>query len=331
MMKTGKSNKQNLGDASTADVFVKMSSGEDSASDRALLNEWKDRHPERQADYDDLSGLWQELDAYTVDLPSSLIKRYHSDIKTGGNKRRFYPWAAAASVAMFLVVLFMLPPLFDPEPEHYITGRGEQRLINMSDGSIVHLNSMTELEVSFDADHRTIKLLQGEAMFKVAHDPQRKFIVGTRNGDVQAIGTAFNINANSEQVTITVLNGTVMVSPREQGRKNGSEPTFASKGRQVVLGKDTLNTADTKNLEKVMAWTERKLVFSGESLQESLKKINRHSKHRLVVEDSRLKGLPLYGVFNMGDSRVLILALEQSMPVKAVAISDEVTLLIYKE
>lgn len=332
-MKTRQDKRPTLGDASATDAFVHMHSGETAAGDEALLTQWRAQHPDRQENYDDLAGLWQELDVYTADLPPALLKRYRPDTRLKRGSRRFPARAVAASIALFLALLAGLHPLFhaSPKPEHYVTGRGEQRSINLADGSTVQLNSLTELTVRFDNGRRAIQLPRGEALFTVARDPQRPFTVATRNGVVQAVGTVFNINTLPEEVIITVLDGTVMVSRRASERDAKPEPSFATGGRQVLLGKNTLRATEASNLEQVMAWTRNKLIFSGEPLSQSLKKINLHSRHRLVVEDSRLKTFPLYGVFNMGDTASLILALEQTMPIKAIRVSDEVTLLHYQE
>ncbi|MEP7246914.1 MAG: FecR domain-containing protein, partial [Gammaproteobacteria bacterium] len=74
---------------------------------------------------------------------------------------------AAALVASVLVLAGVY--MFGGHTRTYVTALGEQRALELEDGSVVHLNTSTRLEVEFREHERVVRLLSGEALFKVHH------------------------------------------------------------------------------------------------------------------------------------------------------------------
>ncbi len=104
---------------------------------------------------------------------------------------------------------------------------------------------------------------------------------------------------------------------------------IAVEGEQVSIDPSgTMQAVKKTDVEKIVAWTRGKLIFSGESLREAIEKVNRYSKHRIDLRDAELKELPLYGVFNAGDTAGFISALEQTYRLRAIEISKNRTLLV---
>jgi len=98
------------------------------------------------------------------------------------------------------------------ERNTYGTDLGEQRSITLPDGSIVDLNARSRIHVAYRKGERDIELLSGQALFRVAKDPTRPFIVSTDNARVRAVGTQFDIYRKSSGTTVTVLEGRVRVA-----------------------------------------------------------------------------------------------------------------------
>ena len=203
------------------------------------------------------------------------------------------------------------------------------------DGSVIHLSSLTTLEVNISSKQRNFKLLRGEALFTVAKDKKRKFIVHTNNGRVEAIGTEFNINIESKRTVLTVLEGTVLVDSlqkngRTQKKHEQVDSTIVTEFEQLLLGsEDDVIKIDGNTIKKSVAWIEGNLIFSGEPLHEALEKANLHSKHSIKIHDKNLKDVPLYGAFKMGDTEGLIQALTEALPIKAIKASENTTWITY--
>ncbi len=91
---------------------------------------------------------------------------------------------------------------------------GSRAVVQLSDGSVVHLNYGSKIKYpqKFIGDTREI-LLSGEGYFEVAHNPQKPFVVKTSGVNVKALGTVFNVMAypGEEKVNTTLVKGKVVV------------------------------------------------------------------------------------------------------------------------
>jgi transmembrane sensor len=105
----------------------------------------------------------------------------------------------------------------------YNTDIGERRSITLADGSTVDLNARSKLRVEFSNNERRVELLDGQALFQVAKDHSRPFIVASGEATVRAVGTQFDVNRKSGSTTVTVLEGRVAVySTAHAGSNTGS-------------------------------------------------------------------------------------------------------------
>ncbi len=92
------------------------------------------------------------------------------------------------------------------------TQAGEWRSVPLSDGSYVSATPYTRIRHDFSDDQRLITLVRGSAVFRVAKDPSRPFLVDAGIAVVTATGTQFGVERETDGVTVTVSEGTVVVS-----------------------------------------------------------------------------------------------------------------------
>ena len=174
--------------------------------------------------------------------------------------------------------------------ESYATAVGEFHRVTLDDGSLVSLNTNTQIRVVFTAKERRIELVRGEAQFDVAHDAQRPFLVSAGNTVVRAVGTAFVVRLRSEEsVDVLVSEGKVAINP--------PAPATVSAGQMALVRKDQVTTRAIDDITRRMAWTEGKLVFSGETLLEVVEEFNRYNHRQLVIADSAIAGRKISGAF----------------------------------
>jgi transmembrane sensor len=93
----------------------------------------------------------------------------------------------------------------------YATALGEQRSIQFEDGSTVELNSRSKIRVKYSKTERDVELIEGQALFHVAHDVTRPFIVAVGATRVRAVGTQFDVYKKSNGTVVTVVEGRVAV------------------------------------------------------------------------------------------------------------------------
>src|SRR5207249_1896122 len=120
------------------------------------------------------------------------------------------PIALAASFAAFaaLAGAWAWLELFS---YFYSTGVGEQRSIELADGSTVSMNSKSRIRLRYSQAERSVDLLEGQALFHVAKDHARPFIVKADDTRVRAVGTQFDVYERRSGTVVTVLEGEVAV------------------------------------------------------------------------------------------------------------------------
>lgn len=96
-----------------------------------------------------------------------------------------------------------------PTPLHYETARGQMLDVALADGSSLHLNGATSLDVTLEDHRRSVTMQRGEAYFDVAHLPDRPFTVTAGGSTTLVLGTAFNLDLATGGVRLAVYRGKV--------------------------------------------------------------------------------------------------------------------------
>jgi transmembrane sensor len=212
--------------------------------------------------------------------------------------------AACAALACVGVWLFRG---YLPSGDDFKTAVGEQRSITLADRSVVFLNTDSEVRLRWTARERHIDLLRGEARFQVAKNVARPFIVATREATVRAVGTVFNVRTGEAITQVAVLEGRVEVNadPKSQPAHNGSDMLLAA-GQRAAVTRQGVEADVGPPIERVAAWTERRLVFRGDPLGAVVAEFNRYRTQALVVDDPALAEVRINGVFELDDPASLL-------------------------
>ncbi|KIQ14824.1 hypothetical protein RT99_21425 [Flavobacterium sp. MEB061] len=155
---------------------------------------------------------------------------------------------------------------------------GKKFEVQLSDGTIVHLNSGTSLRypVQFIKNKSRQVFLTGEAYFEVAKDKAHPFTVNTQEVDVEVLGTKFNVNSYTEDTStdIVLVEGKVSLYKGQKTNENQVYLTPGLKGTNVK-GQPTITKAEV-NTDYYTAWVKGSLVFKNESFASIIKKLERH-------------------------------------------------------
>ena len=238
--------------------------------------------------------------------------------KAAGLKRRPVVWATAASVLLAVVAVLWVSNL--PKIDTYTTGLGEQRRLVLEDGSVIDMNTQSTLRVTYTDETRDVELTNGEALFTVAKDPDRPFVVASEHATVRAIGTQFNVQQRNGEVLVTVLEGRVAVehsSARNHSSVVGTvdeAPVELGAGDAAeVLPSVLIKTQAKVNTELTLAWTERRLIFENEPLSFVVAEFNRYNPRQLVIDDERLSQQRISAVFDADKPDALVRFLQQNV------------------
>jgi transmembrane sensor len=217
------------------------------------------------------------------------------------------------------------------------TERGERREMALSDGSVVQVDPETRLRLDYQPDTRRVILERGRALFHVARNANRPFLVQAHETTVRAVGTAFAVEQGTDAVVVTVAEGKVAVLPAgaPEGAKAvaagagtadssaAAQPGFAQASRPVprtaggghapaeilltaneqvtVAGSGTAAPVREVDSSRALAWAEGRLVFENESVARAVEQFNRYNRIQLTVNDPDLAHRSISGVFNAAD------------------------------
>jgi transmembrane sensor len=128
-----------------------------------------------------------------------------------GNWFRRRRWLAITASVGVIAILGGILAMLELSAPVYSTAFGEQRSIQFEDGSTVELNSRSKIRVKYSKQERDVELTEGQALFHVAHDAHRPFIVAVGATRVRALGTQFDVYKKSSGTVVTVVEGRVAV------------------------------------------------------------------------------------------------------------------------
>jgi transmembrane sensor len=321
-----------------ADWLAKLDSGKMSSADRRALKVWLTRDPDHVHALKSLASIWSDMDFLLNEFPVadktgtpvllSLLLRT--------KLRRTKQWSLAL-VTIFLCAIGLFVWMADQpvttETAFYVTSVGKRQVEKFSDGSSVHLNTNSMIESDYSKSARIVRLLRGEAMFDVAHDSARPFIVFAGDSEIKAIGTKFVVRMTSENIVVTVTDGQVQLSKRTKRSDTTvstqeQEVTVVSEGEEAEVH-DKIPTPQLKEiqddeLKRRLSWLDGQLIFNNERLEQVIKEISRYVPDRIIIDDAELRDVRISGRFVIGDTDALLEAIEVSFKVKADHVDDQI-------
>lgn len=215
-----------------------------------------------------------------------------------------------ALAASLLLVLGSVAWWLMDRPVTYTTERGEQEVATLDDGSRIALDTDTRLDVDYKPDVRQITLDHGEAMFDVAHNTRRPFIVAAGNKRVRAVGTSFIVRRIDGDVEVTLLKGKVAVTEVKSGLSSAAaKPTMLAPGERLTTNKDAPAAIDMPPIDTVTAWRRGQIVFDETPLSKAIAELGRYGGPKIKVADPRLSTTPVSGVFSTNDTAEFAVAI----------------------
>jgi transmembrane sensor len=221
---------------------------------------------------------------------------------------------AAACLLMLTVAGLVVAPRFTAT--RISTQAGERREITLADGSTITLSSNTALRFRLTSTLRSIRLDRGDALFHVAKDPQRPFVVDAAQADIRAVGTVFNVSINSESVVVTVTEGRVAINPiahqseMESITVGANQQVAVSPGGRATPVHQMVNVAER-------GLGEPQLSFDSQTVAEIVQRFNAVNSVKIRITDEALARRRVTGIFNAMDPQSFVAFLEAAAGVAA--------------
>lgn len=226
--------------------------------------------------------------------------------RSSGNKQKSGLWYKVAAMVLVIVTAGMVGLYyadFNSSQSKSVTqlqqrtlSNGQTATFRFGDGSVIKLNAGSTIRYpeKFSENKREI-YLEGEGFFTINHDESRPFIVHAGNTTTRVLGTSFNVRAYAEEknVQVAVAEGKVAVSREDKERESedgGEETIFVEENQWVTYrSSEKLIEKGEGDIGELIAWKDRKLVFTDKSLDQISDRLERWYNIDIVLADSTLK------------------------------------------
>ena len=291
-----------------AEWLMRLSERDLSDTERAEWECWRVSSPERgrawsraQMLQNKLGGLPRSLAMSALDRPSSPERR-----------------AALGKLALLLAVVpagwgsWKLAQSQQWSAD-YRTAVGERRELTLADGSHITLNTGTAIDVLFDTQQRLIQVREGEILVETAPDVSplaRPFLVSTREGRMQALGTRFSVRELQSRTHLAVLEGAVRI---ELADARQAAPIIVNAGQRTDFSSRTVGPLNPTD-RNVSAWTQGMLMADKMRLADFVAELARY-RRGFVRCDPAIAELRVSGAFPISDTQRTLNMLVQTYPV----------------
>jgi transmembrane sensor len=282
--------------AEAAAWLTRLQESERTAATEAAFKEWLSASPAHARAFTRVNDVWELLPGAVAPVAQQEPAPRRHRMRT-----RRTPWLAVAACAVLLLATAGLVRRLIPVDQIYQTALGEQRTIVLDDHTRVTLNTGTRLVVEYRSSERRILLERGEALFHVAKNPHRPFVVQAEGDQVVALGTVFDVRSDPERVAVTLLEGKVWVGAQTSLPGQPALSTVLAPGERLVMSADGSHALDRPDIEAAMAWQQGQIYFDDTTLAAAAAELNRYGGEPIHVTSPALAVLRVSGVFSVHD------------------------------
>ena len=293
-----------------------------SSADQGELDEWLEASISHRVSFIRLGLVWRgvgRLKTQDTELPQDWVPPRNGTRSV--QSWRSHAEHLAIAAALLLTVALALT-VYLHRSERFSTPVGGLRTVHTRDGSVVTLNTDTEIEVKLSNVERRVELLRGEAFFQVTSDPARPFIVYVGHQRIVVLGTQFSVRTEAELVHVAVIDGGVRVvaSPQPLSSKSltassrdrgpGTHTALIQSDSAVL---DAGAVADVRgaeiavrhqtaaDIEAALTWRTGEIDLDLVSLPEAINEFNRYHTRKIAIGDSSLRTIVIAVRFRVGD------------------------------
>ncbi|MBV6288941.1 FecR family protein [Pseudomonas aegrilactucae] len=270
--------------------------------DHEQLRLWLSANPLHAREYQAFCELWGDFSstANTQALAQALERRH--------GRRTFMRGGVlglAGLLAVGLIWRYRQPLEFEAQ---YATAIGERHHVSLPDGSELYLAADTRLHVRFDQGQRQVYLLQGQAIFDVAHEASRAFQVEGGLAQVTVLGTRFVVERDKLELRVSVARGAVRV-------ENDKGSLVLAAGDVSSSNSHTAPQRLGVAADNAFAFEQGRLVLEQAGLEEVAKSLSRYRRQPVRVLPG--KGKPtINAVVQLDNVEGFIQALPSIAPIE---------------
>lgn len=282
-------------DAAAAAWAAKADRGAMTAEESARLEAWAAADPRRAGAYARALAANHYLDRAAALGPDFIARPPAAS--DGMGRRRFLAGLGLVGAAAGLAGLgFWLRW----SQQLIVTGKGDMRRVALPEGSAITLNTDTRVLPQLDEKLRHVALLDGEALFEVARDSQRSFVVEVSGVRIEVVGTSFLARRHADGVVSVVVREGI-VETRWNGTAGHQRLTAGDALRVRPDGSATATSLPQDAIERSTAWREGLIDLNGLTLADAADEFARYSRRRIQIDDAAVAAMKISGIYSTSD------------------------------
>ena len=289
-----------------AEWLTTLMSGDATPAERQAWRQWRQAHPDHERAWrhiEKVSGNFQALDAQAS---RQALARQPASRRQG--LRALVLLAAFGATGWFGTRTQTARALVAD-----VSTGATRRALVLADGSALHLNAHTAVNIRYTATERLLQLVKGElyiATAREAHTPYRPLLVETTHGRALALGTRYSVRHDDDVTTVAVEQGRVRLTPR-----SGTDSTVLDAGHGAAMTGTGVLPAQAASPD-TWAWRQGLLVADAMRLADFLHQLSRY-RSGFIGCDADIGNLRISGVYPLGDTDAVLRALPEALPVTA--------------
>lgn len=289
-----------------------LHSGDPQREQQATLqiSRWRQRSEAHEQAWQDANQRWQLVHGMTAQLREQLPPRAepHAALSRRTLLRGAVGVLALAGVGGWLGALWRRE-IFDRQ---LLTAHGQApQLVELADGTQLVLAAESNLQVQYDISQRAVMLLHGNVYFDVAHERLRRFLVRTRLGEVEVLGTAFSVIDRGDGVRVEVGRGRVKVRDRQGNQRLLGASQAVTLGGDGQLGETETTAAPPMQAQWQRGWW----TFTNTRLCDVVAELNAYIEQEVLC-DAAVADLRLTGSFPIAQPQQVLHTLTRALPVR---------------
>jgi transmembrane sensor len=276
-----------------------------SPEDKQACEHWRQQNPEHEQAWQILASMAKRFDR----LPEHAANSALLTSTPNSSRRQFLQWVGIFVGSASMGFGIHKTDVWQQAMSDYSTAIGETRDVQLADGSHLQLNTDTAIDVVFNGKQRLIHLNQGEVFISTGHAAEfvnQPFIVMTAQGQIEALGTQFNVRQDANITEVTVIQDRVLIhhSQQQLTLNAGEKIRFNQHQLAKVLKADPAITS----------WRQHKLVAEQMPVSQFINELSRYRSGILRCDDA-VADLKVSGVFPLNDTDKALQQMAQALPV----------------
>lgn len=275
---------------------------------------WLDESQLNQAAYLKAESLWERGEALEKVEYASTHKKSKPTISWPSFEFPVMPAIAASIFVLFcgLGIFQYYQPTLDAG--HYRTALGQQQEVTLSDGSVLLLNTDSDITVKYQKTHRIVQLNKGEVFFDIQKGEDRPFDVITNSGTIRVLGTQFSVFNTQDGTFVTVIEGRVGLSSENTPSASFEADITLTKNQQLSIEDGAKGVQPKRvNASNKTAWRNNKLIYHGDRLGDVINDVNRYYDSQIVLGNPELAEKEVVAVLQLGNFSTTLTSLKVSL------------------